>query len=304
MIISVSRRTDIPAFYSRWFVNRIRAGYCTVPNPFNPKQVTRVSLKPEEVEAIVFWTRNPRPMFPFLTELSERGYRYMFNFTVLDNPRQFDASCPTVKTSIENFQRLTDQIGTGKVIWRYDPIVLSNVTDDAFHRRAFKEIASALQGYARRCIISMVQIYRKSIKRLNDLEKEGIQLHDWNAAAISPLLESLAYTARHCEMDIFSCCQDTDYSLLGVRPGKCIDAKYLSDVLGIRLEQKKDPSQRENCGCTSSKDIGMYDTCLFGCRYCYATSSLQRAQMNHKRHKEDSPSLLGWHEPEITTERE
>src|SRR5512135_950390 len=128
MIISASRRTDIPAFYSRWFMNRVRAGYCTVPNPFNANQVKRISLLPEEVDVIVFWTRNPRPLFPFLKELDVRGVRYYFQFTLLDNPRSIDPKTPPAESALQTFRALSEQVGPARVIWRYDPLVLSQIT--------------------------------------------------------------------------------------------------------------------------------------------------------------------------------
>lgn len=298
MIISASRRTDIPAFYAKWLMNRVRAGYCTVPNPFNAQQVIRVSLRPQEVDAVVFWTRNPRPLFPYLTELDERGYRYIFNLTVLNNPRQLDANCPSVRISVRTFRQLSERIGPERVIWRYDPIVLSNLTGDLFHRQTFEQIAEALQGYTQRCIISLVHVYRKCFRRLRDLAAQGLELRDWSSRQIVALMQYLADTASRHGIEIFSCAQEIDFSDYGIKPGKCIDADYLAQIFSVKLPSKKDPAQRNNCGCSISKDIGMYDSCLFDCRYCYATSSHQRALINYRRHNPNSPSLLGWHCPQ------
>ena len=125
MIISASRRTDIPAFYAEWFIRRIRAGYCLVPNPFNSQQVQRVSLLPEDVDAIVFWTRNPRPIFSHLAELDERGYRYCFQYTLMDNPAPIDPASPHPPASVATFRDLAHRISPQRVIWRYDPILIS-----------------------------------------------------------------------------------------------------------------------------------------------------------------------------------
>ena len=294
MIISASRRTDIPAFYAGWFINRIRAGYCSVPNPFNPRQVSTVSLAVEDVAAIVFWTRNPRPLFPFLPELDARGYRYIVNFTLLNNPRLLDANCPDVKTSIDAFRRLSERIGSERVIWRYDPIVFSNLTDADFHRRTFEAIAKSLRGFTRRCIVSIVQVYRKSFRRLRAIADEGLQLTELDETEVQELVRYLSEAAGSCAMEIFSCAQAKDYTEFGVKPGKCIDGDYLARTFNIPLDIPKDPFQRPHCGCVSSKDIGMYDSCLYDCRYCYATSSHQRALENHRGHRPDSASLLGW----------
>ena len=303
MIISASRRTDIPAFYSEWFMNRIREGYCTVPNPFNRSQVSKVSLKPDDVDVIVFWTRNPRPLFPHLAELDRRGYRYYFQYTVLDNPRLIDPKSPPVETAIAAFRELAGVVGMDRVIWRYDPIVLSEATPVEFHVAAHAYIAKALAGFTSRNVISLVDIYRKAQSRLALLGKAGIVVEnigpDDAATPLPALLLPLAMTAHACGMEIVSCAEEHSMSQYGIMPGKCVDDDYIARTFGLRLNAKKDPAQRRACGCVVSKDIGMYDSCLFGCQYCYATSSFERAKQNHDaEHHDDSPSLLGWQDVE------
>lgn len=298
MIISASRRTDIPAFYSEWFMNRIRDGYCTVPNPFSRKQVSRVELRPQDVDVIVFWTRNPRPLFRHLDELDRRGYRYYFQYTAMNNPRAIDPKSPAVEASIKTFRELADRVGPQRVIWRYDPIVLSEVTSPAFHMAAHARIAEALAGATRRNVISIVDIYKKAQKRLRELRQQGVVVDEATEAGVSTevgaMLEHLAATVSRCGMEIFSCAEELDLRPYGIQPGKCIDDEYIARTFGLQLTTKKDPSQRNACGCVVSKDIGMYDTCLFGCQYCYATSSFERAKQNHDdQHSANSPSLLG-----------
>jgi hypothetical protein len=295
LIISASRRTDIPAFYTRWFMNRIRAGYCTVPNPFNRRQVSAVSLTPENVDAFVFWTRNPQPLIPYLTELDRDGHRYLFNVTVMANPRVLDAGCPDVDTSIHNMHRLSERISPEKIIWRYDPIVCCSLTPADFHRKTFARIAKELQGCTTRCIISTLRVYRKSRKRLQKLADMGVELREWSHFEMTELMRQFADSATRCGMEIFSCAQENDLTPCGIKPGKCIDDGLIAKLFGIPLQLKKDPTQREKCGCVASKDIGMYDSCLYNCCYCYATSSIDRARINHVLHDADSPSLLGWH---------
>jgi len=166
MIISASRRTDIPAFYTPWFMNRLRSGWCRVPNPFNPLQVSEISLRPEDVDVIVFWTRNALPILPHLKELEERGYRFYFLVTLMDNPRVIDAGCPPLNEGLRTFRDLANRIGPERVVWRYDPIVFSSLTDPDFHMRAFRRIAGWLEGCTSRCIISVVHPYRKAQRRL------------------------------------------------------------------------------------------------------------------------------------------
>ena len=140
MIISASRRTDIPAFYSEWFVNRLQEGYCLVPNPFNPRQVSRISLVPESVDAIVFWSKNPAPMLPFLPMVEDLSYRFYFLFTVNDYPKALEPGLPPLVERISTFVELSQRIGPRCVIWRYDPIILSNRTDASYHRKTFENL--------------------------------------------------------------------------------------------------------------------------------------------------------------------
>lgn len=301
MIISASRRTDIPAFYATWFMNRVRAGYCTVPNPFNRRQVSRISLGSRDVDAIVFWTRNARPLMASLDELDARGYRYYFQYTILDNPRAIDMRTPPVEAAIDAFRALSARIGADRVIWRYDPIVLSSLTDVAFHQDRYAWIAAQLQGYTTRSVISVLDIYHKVESRLRVLAAQGVTIPDQTPeqiAGFDALVHSLVATAMRCGMEIVSCAEEIDLTGYGVRPGKCVDDELIERIFGLRLDLPKDPGQRNACGCVRSRDIGMYDSCIFGCQYCYATSSFTRAAQNHAIHDPLSPSLLGWCEAE------
>jgi len=305
MIISASRRTDIPAFYSEWFINRMRAGYCTVPNPFNRRQVSTVSLRPEDVDVIVFWTRNPRPLFRHLAELDACGYRYYFQYTILDNPAALDPSSPAVNSAIRTVCELAARVGSNRVIWRYDPIVLSSVTDVAFHLDRYAYIAKRLRGATQRSVISVMDLYRKAEKRLQGLAAQGLQSANTDALAwpqVGELMQGLAATALQNEMEIVSCAEELDLTPFGIRPGKCVDDAWIQRVFGLNVTGKKDSSQRKACGCVASRDIGMYDACLFGCQYCYATSSFAQARLNHAAHDPRSPSLLGHYEAGLGTD--
>ena len=294
MIISASRRTDIPAFYAEWFMQRIRAGFCTVPNPFNAGQVSTVSLAPEDVDAIVFWTRFPRPLLPHLGELDDRGYRYYFQFTLLGYPRALETHRPDVGRTVVAFRDLAAHTGPERVIWRYDPILLSAELDATYHRRRFRELASALAGSTQRCVISLVDLYAKARRRLEQpghppLVDKETWVHD---PAFEDLMRSLADIAQRYGMEITSCAETVDLRPCGIRPGKCVDDDLLHQLFGLDILAKKDPSQRPQCGCVVSKDIGQYNTCLFGCQYCYATSSFDAARRRYARH-DPSASCLG-----------
>lgn len=295
MILSVSRRTDIPAFYSAWFMNRIRAGSCRVPNPFRPQQVSAVSLRPEDVDAICFWTRNPRPMLPHLAELDERGYRYFFQVTLLGNPRELDPGSSPPDAAVATFRDLADRIGPERVVWRFDPIVLGSSCGPDQHLLRFMELAGRLCGTTKRVVVSVVDRYRKVERRLRELANRGVEVapEPQHVPGFERMMQGLAAAAAGNGMAIQSCAEELDLARFGIRPGACIDEELLVAVFGLQPGRRKDPSQRPACGCVVSKDIGMYDSCLFGCEYCYATSSQARAVQNHARHDPEGEALLG-----------
>jgi len=302
LIISASRRTDIPAFYSEWFINRIRKGYCTVPNPYNRDQIARVPLQSDDVDVIVFWTRNPKPLFPYLDELNQRGFQYYFQYTLLGYPRELDSKGPSRQAAIKTFQELSDRIGPKRVIWRYDPIVFSKPTGAQFHIENYAFIADELRGYTHRSVISVMDMYNKFRKRIDQLNQQGVGVVDHDGQS-SPrydaLMNNIAQIARENDLEIFSCSEERELTPYGILPGKCIDDDYIEATFGIDAvgSIKKDPGQRNACGCVISKDIGMYDTCVFGCQYCYATRNFDRAKKNLESHNPESPSLMGWYEP-------
>ena len=299
MIISASRRTDIPAFYSEWFVNRLKAGYCLVPNPFNPRQVARISLAPEFVDAIVFWSKNPAPMAPFLPTVEGMGYRFYFLFTVNDYPRDLEPGLPHLAERISTFIELSQRLGTRRVIWRYDPIILSNKTDASYHRKAFANLCRQLAGHTQRVITSIITLYRKALRNLAPLEKQGYTFDKdpRGNPETEALLSYMAMCAAEHGMDIFACAEPRDYTHVGIRPSRCIDAALIRELWGIPVSSKKDPGQREHCGCAVSRDIGMTDTCPHGCPYCYSTMNPEIALRRYKTHDPGSTALIGSPEP-------
>jgi hypothetical protein len=292
MVISASRRTDIPAFYAEWFINRIRAGYCTVPNPVNPKRISYVSLNPDDVDVIVFWTRNPKPLIKRLAELDRRGFRYYFQYTILANPRIIDPKSPPIKPSIETLKSLADHIGPDRVIWRYDPIVITNKCPSYYHLEKISYIASTLRGYTKRLIISMLDTYQHTKRRMRNLEKKGLRVSLLDGERFRCFIKSIVEIAKTNGMEIFSCAEENGLDRLGVASGKCIDDRLIEKVFKIMVTHKKDPHQRPACGCVMSKDIGMYDTCPFNCVYCYATRNIVSVKRNFLKHDPKSSSLI------------
>lgn len=300
-VISASRRTDLPAFYSQWFMKRVEEGCCDVPNPFNPQQVSRVSLRPEDVHAFVFWTRNPRPLMRFLPRLHERGYRFYFLFTLLDNPPELDPHTPPAKVGLQTFQDLA-AAWPGRVVWRYDPIVLSGKTPVAYHLENFERLGGQLAGSTRRVVISLLDFYRKAQGRLEALEGPARVVAP-REEDLDVLIPGLQRIARAHGLSIQSCAQERLlFERYGLLPGRCIDDQLLRELFDLQVADRKDPSQRPTCGCVASRDIGVYDTCTFGCRYCYATRSFELARKNQQRLRQEGneatlTSLIGQHHP-------
>jgi len=301
-VVSVSRRCDIPAFYPRWFVNRLRAGFALVANPFNPAQVSRVDLTPESARVFVFWTRNPAPLAPYLGELSARGQGFYFLHTLLDYPRELDPFSPRPPRAVEGFRRLAGEIGPDKVIWRYDPVVLSAKTGVDFHLRAFERLAGVLAGSTRRVTVSLLTPYRKIAGRLAGLAGAGCAPYVPGEEELTRLMTGLAGLARCFGLEITACAPQIDLGRFGLSPGACIDPVLIKRLFGPDLGASKDVRQRPACGCAPSRDIGAYDACLFGCLYCYATSSFARARANHRNHDPSWASLTapGGRGPAVT----
>jgi hypothetical protein len=267
MIVSASRRSDIPAFHGGWFMESLRQGEVVVRNPFRPAQAKTISLKKQDVDAFVFWSRDPRPFMEYLPEIERRGYPYYFLITVTRYPRLLEPSIPDIETAVLFFKELAERIGRRRIIWRYDPVIFSVGMGSDFHAGNFSKLARLLSPFTSRVIVSFFDPYPKALRRLR---KTGI---DAGTSAGTPeqqvdLLERFAATAAASGLEIQSCAEAALSK--GVAPGKCIDEELLNELFGLNLANRKDPSQRKLCLCQRSIDIGSYNTCRHGCLYCYA----------------------------------
>ena len=268
MIISASRRTDIPAFYGEWFVNRLRAGEVLVRNPMQSKQVSRIILSPAMVDALVFWTKNPENFLCHLPEIDALGYFYYFLFTLTPYDATLEPGVPAKREVLEVFRRLSRLKGAEKVVWRYDPVILTDHHTPAWHAAAFSRLAQELSGYTRRCIISFFDDYRKVQRRMRTI---GYTLPD--KALMAELAARFAEAARRHGIELFTCSEDIDLSTQAIMHSRCIDSELIEQISGRRMPgMKKDGRQRNACGCVESRDIGSYNTCPHGCLYCYALS--------------------------------
>ena len=290
MIISASRRTDIPAFYSKWFMNRIKDGYVLVQNPYNTKQIRKVFLTPFQVDAIVFWTRNAKPLIPYLDDLDKLGYNYYFQYTITGYKRELERFTPSPQKAIETFIELSDKIGKEKVIWRYDPIILSDYSSYNEHLRLFEKISNMLENKTDKVVISFADSYKKITNNLKNIGYKDILE---NKKELYLFCEELSNIVKDRNIQIETWTEEIDLSIFGINPTKCIDDKLLDKLFNKNLCAIKDKNQRKECGCVESIDIGMYNTCSHGCVYCYATFSDNTVKKNRQKHNPSSALLLG-----------
>jgi Domain of unknown function (DUF1848) len=307
VIISASRATDIPAFFPLWFSNRLKAGYVRWTNPFNAKQVQYLSFKKTRV--IVFWSKNPRPLFRYLPEIEEKGINSYFQFTINDYEKEgLEPNLPPLLQRVETFKALVEKIGKERVIWRFDPLILSDaVTIDLLIDR-ISLLADLLQGYTEKLVISFADI-RQYRHVQNNLARQQMNYREFTVELMTGFAERLNQLNRQWGLKIATCAEEIN--LLGIEHNRCIDDTllvelfrndnelmnflgYSADLFGERpsLSYSKDKGQRKACGCIVSKDIGMYNTCNHLCAYCYANRSGAAVQNNLRMHNPASERLI------------
>lgn len=289
-VVSVSRRTDIPAFYSEWFMNGIRRGYVDSINPFNRKYVSRISLKSNDVICFVFWTKNPKPFIKCLDELDNLGYKYYFQFTL--NPYSFDVERNVPNKSkevINTFKELSNKIGKEKVIWRYDPILINSKYTKEYHYKYFEELAIKLKDYTNKIIISFIDLYKKTKRNTKDLFIE-----EFDDNTINEIASRLSLIANKYGLELSTCSEQIDLDTYGIKHGKCIDDLLISEIIKDKeFSLKKDKHQRKKCGCCESIDLGANNTCKHFCSYCYANNNEKMVLNNINNHNPKSTLLCG-----------
>lgn len=285
MILSASRRTDIPALYPDWFFGRLREGYVCVRNPMNPRQVSRISMKREHVDGIVFWTKNPIPMMDRLHLLD--GYPYYFQFTLTSCGRDMETNLPSKNhVLIPAFQSLAKRLGRHRVVWRYDPIFISETYTVDYHIRYFAKMAERLADSTEKCTLSFLDYYKNT-------KKTAPEIRPPDDDEIRTMMSAFSETAKRVGIALDTCAEEMDLSEYGISHGSCIDAERLSRIAGYPVMSPTDKNQRKACGCASAVDIGAYNTCVNGCRYCYANYILPLAAENYRNHDPESPLLIG-----------
>ena len=284
MIISASRRTDIPAYYSEWMLNRIKEQYVYVRNPMNAHQISKVNLAPDVVDCFVFWTKNPKPMFERLRYFSK--YSYYFQFTLNPYDNDIETNLPSKKEIIESFKELSNIIGSQRVVWRYDPVLLNKHYTVAYHIDKFTEIACQLKGCTEKITFSFIDVYKKIAKNIKSNAISEMTIEEKNIIA-----ENFSKIAKENNFIIDTCAEDIDFSQYGISRARCIDDKLISKITGNNLTARKDKNQRPECGCVRSVDIGEYNSCPNACIYCYANYSHSSVVNNFNKHNQLSPLL-------------
>ncbi len=316
LVISASRATDIPAFHSAWFLNRLRAGYCVWVNPFNRKQRQYISF--DKCKVIVFWSKNPAPLLPHLDEISDRGIKFYFQFTVNNYKNEgIEPNVPPLERRIETFVQLSEKIGSEKIIWRYDPIFLTPglVADEILERIA--KLGNQLAPFTKKLVFSFIDI--------DGYKKVSSNLSRTHIDAREPSTNEQAYFAKELQkinlgwpsrLELATCAEGQDFSIYNVQHNKCIDDQLICKICkndpeiqqayGKQPQQMqllptailqnyselKDKGQRDVCGCAPSKDIGAYNTCMHLCTYCYANHSETAVRNNCQKLTLEAESLL------------
>ena len=296
MIVSASYRTDLPAFYGARFMNRLRAGYCKVFNPYSRKPYT-VDLRPAAVDGFVFWTKNLTPFLPCLDEVSALGYPFVVQYTINGYPRELENRVIDSARPVQHMHRLARDYSALCPVWRYDPVLLSSLTPGQFHLDQFERLATALEGATNEVVISFAQIYEKSQLNLNIAAA-----HDHFSWHNPEDEEKLALATRFVEMAArhgmtLSVCSQRSYTVSGAMPARCIDAARLSALAGHSITAPT-KGNRAECCCHESRDIGEYDTCPHGCVYCYAVRSGALAGSRYRAHDPLCEFLLNPHKPD------
>ena len=289
MILNTGNRTDIPAFYSEWLMNRIREGFVLSRNPYYPEQVYRYRIDPEVVDIIAFCTKNPAPMLPHLSELD--SFRQFWFVTITPYGKEIEPAVPDKKDVMDAFRVLSDHVGPRCVHWRYDPIFLSDTYTIDSHIRSFEEICAYLSGYTHHIVISFIDLYEKTKKNFPEAREVSAEDRLVIGKAFSEI-------AAKYGMRINTCLEGTDMAQFGIDVSGCMTKRVLEEAIGEELIVPAGTSPaREGCHCLLGADIGAYNTCKHFCKYCYANYDHKTVLQNAAEHDPKSPFLIGHGRP-------
>lgn len=284
MVISTGMRTDIPAFYSKWFLNRLREGFVCVRNPYRPEQVAKYLLSPEAVDCITFCTKNPKPMLSHIDELKDYGQFWFVTITPYGD--DIEPNVPPVTEVVGSFKELSAKLGRAAVSWRYDPIFFGGGFDTNKHIEEFAKIAKELNGYTNSCVISFLDVYKKVVRNAPGIYPPNIEKQ-------KELCGAFVKIGRENGIAIKSCCENECLKDCGVDVSGCQTKSTIEKAIGENLNVPKKRNQRGSCNCLLGNDIGAYNSCGHLCKYCYANADKELVAKNMKLHNPESPFLIG-----------
>lgn len=292
MILNTGGRTDTVQYYTEWLLNRFSEGYVLTRNPLFPNKISRYELTPDKVDCVVFCSKNYKPILPRLHEITDRFNTY-FHYTITAYGRDIEPGVPSINESMETLSELSRLVGSRRVSWRYDPVLLTRDYTIERHMETFERMARVLAPHIDRCIFSFVEIYKK-------LEFNMPELIPLSVEDMEELARGLGTIAAKYGIRIQTCGTNGDFSRYGIHSSGCTTLDILGEANGITFRNMKHKGMRHGCHCIESRDIGAYDTCMNGCKYCYANKTPQKAFENFKLHDPASPLLLGQVKPEDT----
>lgn len=290
MILNTGNRTDIPAYYSQWFYNRIKEGYALSRNPYYPEQVQKFYLNPDVVDVICFCTKNPAPMLPRISEIDEFAQFWMV--TITPYGKDIEPFVPDKENVMESFKELSRRVGVRAVSWRYDPIFITEKYSFEWHICSFEQMAENLSGYTDHCIISFIDLYEKTKRNFPEVcavsrtEQEKI-------------VKAFVEIGARYGIRIKTCEESEHLAEFGADVSGCLTKEVLERALGCSMDIPKSAvGARSECACLLGNDIGMYNTCGHGCKYCYANYDMEIVRNNMRQHNPESPLLIGELMPE------
>ena len=288
MIINTGQRTDIPAFYPEWFINRLREGFVCVRNPYDRRQVNRYRLDPSVVDLIAFCTKDPSPLLPIPSLL--KAYGQLWHVTITPYGRDVEPNVPDKRETLSNFRRLSDEVGPNAAVWRYDPIMITEKYSAEYHMRAFEKMSAQLEGYTDTAVISFIDLYPKVRRNFPEASEVAPEQRIELGKALIEIAASRGMTVRPCA-------EGDELAPYGADCSGCMKISDYEKALGKRLSAPAFKGARKECVCYISCDIGAYDSCRHLCRYCYANAEPAKILANSRLHDPSSPFLIGSFEP-------
>ncbi len=285
MIINTGSRTDVVQYYTKWLLKRFEEGFVYSRNPLFPNKVTRYELNPDIVDCVIFCSKNYEPILPYIKDITNKFNTY-FHYTITAYGKDIEPNVPNIDKSIETLIKLSQIVGTQRIAWRYDPVLLTDKYTKSLHYTTFDYMSARLAPYIDRCIFSFVEMYKK----LKNNMPEIVLLTDKEKIEIAKMLGAVA---KQYNMTIQTCAAENDYTEFGILVSGCLTAEIIGNANNVKFKTLKHSGNRRGCGCMETRNIGDYDTCPNGCKYCYANSNPEIAKINFAKHDPSSPLILG-----------